>query len=447
VRLAFFTPLNPVRSGISDYSEELLPHLANLAEIDIVVGPYQPSSKQITTGFRILHAAEFLSNRRSYDCTIYQIGNNHRAHGYMIPCMAAAPGVVVLHDYSLTYLVLALTLQRGDFRTLEKILRYSNGINARLTALKLLAGLMDQYAVSLCRPVVESSTAVIVHNHHAYDRLKNHFPAVPLALIPHATPIRELPKDRVGLRHSYGFSPDDLVVASVSSLAYNKRTQLVLAALDRLRGRYPAIKFVMVGQGQLGSDVAALIKRLRLQETVVQTGWVPAQAYLDYIHISDVIIDLRSPTAGETSGSSLRAMQAAKPLIVSDEGFFSELPESCCIRVPVGNARQEVHRLQEALETLLGDPLRRTSMGTAGREFAVKNLRLEDAAASYIAFIREVIISSYKPARSWTLEASNPGGHRLLAWAYKAGRLLHSVRHYGLAGTLARIRSLSKEWQ
>jgi hypothetical protein len=36
MRIAFFTPLNPVRSGISDYSEELLPFLGDLADIDII---------------------------------------------------------------------------------------------------------------------------------------------------------------------------------------------------------------------------------------------------------------------------------------------------------------------------------------------------------------------------------------------------------------------------
>ena len=77
MRLAFFTPLNPVRSGISDYSEELLPHLGKFAEIDIVVGPYQPANDEIAKQFRLLQVPEFLSRKSSYDCVIYQIGNNY----------------------------------------------------------------------------------------------------------------------------------------------------------------------------------------------------------------------------------------------------------------------------------------------------------------------------------------------------------------------------------
>ena len=40
----------------------------------------------------------------------------------------------------------------------------------------------------------------------------------------------------------------------------------------------------------------------------------------------DAIVSLRSPTMGETSGSAIRALSLGKPLVVSDVGWFSELP-------------------------------------------------------------------------------------------------------------------------
>jgi hypothetical protein len=38
MRLAYFSPINPVQSGISDYSEELLPYLADAgADLDLFI--------------------------------------------------------------------------------------------------------------------------------------------------------------------------------------------------------------------------------------------------------------------------------------------------------------------------------------------------------------------------------------------------------------------------
>jgi len=51
-RIAYFSPLNPQKSGISDYSEELLPHLARYFDIDLFVDGYQPSSDRIINDFR-----------------------------------------------------------------------------------------------------------------------------------------------------------------------------------------------------------------------------------------------------------------------------------------------------------------------------------------------------------------------------------------------------------
>ena len=42
MKLAVFTPLNPARCGVSDYSEALLPRLARHGEIEVFVDNYEP---------------------------------------------------------------------------------------------------------------------------------------------------------------------------------------------------------------------------------------------------------------------------------------------------------------------------------------------------------------------------------------------------------------------
>ena len=53
MKLAYFSPLLPHRSGISDYSEELLPYLARAAEITLFVDGFQPSNHAVTSRFEI----------------------------------------------------------------------------------------------------------------------------------------------------------------------------------------------------------------------------------------------------------------------------------------------------------------------------------------------------------------------------------------------------------
>ena len=53
MRVAYFSPLNPQPSGISDYSEELLPHLAAGAEIELFVDGFAPSNAALVSRFPV----------------------------------------------------------------------------------------------------------------------------------------------------------------------------------------------------------------------------------------------------------------------------------------------------------------------------------------------------------------------------------------------------------
>src|ERR1043166_4975836 len=83
MRLAYFSPLTPQRSGISDYSEELLPHLARGAEITLFVDGFAPASRELVARFPVRDFAREPSVLRSlaeFDAVVYHLGNDHRYH-------------------------------------------------------------------------------------------------------------------------------------------------------------------------------------------------------------------------------------------------------------------------------------------------------------------------------------------------------------------------------
>ena len=62
---------------------------------------------------------------------------------------------------------------------------------------------------------------------------------------------------------------------------------------------------------------------------------------LPYVQISDIVVQLRYPTAGETSAITLKIMGFGKPVIVSNVGSFSELPEDAVIKIDVNSNEEE----------------------------------------------------------------------------------------------------------
>ena len=94
----------------------------------------------------------------------------------------------------------------------------------------------------------------------------------------------------------------------------------------------------------------------------------------------DVLVNLRYPTMGETSGSVIRALSLGKPVLVSDVGWFSELPDGVVLKVPVDEL--EAATLDAALELAAEH---RDALGAAARAFVEREHALPKVADAYVA--------------------------------------------------------------
>jgi len=90
---------------------------------------------------------------------------------------------------------------------------------------------------------------------------------------------------------------------------------------------------------------------------------------------------------GETSGIVIRALSLGRPLVVSDVGWFSELPTEAALKVPVDG--REVQAIGEALELLGRDPDLRATMGEAARTIARRDHDVGRVADLYAAALEE----------------------------------------------------------
>jgi glycosyltransferase involved in cell wall biosynthesis len=103
---------------------------------------------------------------------------------------------------------------------------------------------------------------------------------------------------------------------------------------------------------------------------------------------SDVLVNLRHPTMGETSGSAVRALSLGKPLVVSDVGWFSELPGDVALKVSPDD--DEVATLTAAVELLASRADVRAGMGANAAALAQREHDVERVADRYVGALERV---------------------------------------------------------
>jgi glycosyltransferase involved in cell wall biosynthesis len=360
VKVAYYSPLPPSRSGVADYSALLLPELAKRVEVEVA------------------RPGRFRRAPRA-DVSLYHIGNDPEAHGWIARALAARPGVVVLHEFALHHLVAGLTLARGDARGYLDAMERGHGLAGRLLAYGVIDGRIPPLwetrpeTFPLAGDVLADATGLIVHSAFVEERARAAGFDGPVWRIPHpAWPLPEVTAVPVE------GSP---VIGCFGHLNDSKRIPQLLAAFALLRAARPGARLLLVGA------LAPRLTSLDVPEGVIREDYVSEERLWSLMAACDAIVSLRSPTMGETSGSAIRALTLGKPLVVSDVGWFSELPDAAAIRVPVDE--REIEALAAALERLAADDRALEAMGAAARTLVERDHSLARVADLYASALEE----------------------------------------------------------
>jgi glycosyltransferase involved in cell wall biosynthesis len=369
MKVAYVSPLPPERSGIADYSALLLPALAGELEVEIV-----------RRGRRLPRGAEVV---------LYHLGNDVEAHGWIVRLLERQRGVVVLHDFVLHHLMAGLTVGRGDGAAYLDLLEAEAGIAGRLLGHGVLDGRIPPLWESRPQdfPLVDSVLAqadgVIVHSSYVARHVRMRGYESPIWQIPH--PAWEVPR-----RRPFPLpSRDRTVVGCFGNLNATKRLPQLLEAVARLRADGCGVLLVLAGSVAPGLDLAERAARLGLEEgkDLLLLGRVGEDRLWDLVLASDICVTLRQPTMGETSGMAIRALSAGKPLVVSENGWFAELPDGVAAKVPVDE--WEVDMLTAILTELCTKRSLRESLGRSALEYASREHGLERVAGLYAAALEE----------------------------------------------------------
>ena len=346
MKVAMYTPMPPARTGVAHYASMLAPKLREHLELEV-----------IEDGTR--HAAPGT-------ISIYQLGNNPH-HEFAYRAAMANPGVIVLHDIVLHHLIVEMTLARGDVKGYVEVLRANHGEVGAAWARGRAAGMhseMGNFLLPASIDVANRSRAVIVHNRYSADRLRSFGVRSPIHVVPHPYEAQHVVKS--GRKHVIGF---------FGFLTSAKRANIVLTAFRAAREQNRDVRLLVVGEPAPDIDTSAFSG-----DGIVLTGYVPDDKFAGYFGEVDRIVNLRYPTAGETSGTLIRAFEAGIPVAVSDYAQFAELPDDCVVKIPFGDG--EVAALTDFFLRNLPDP------SQAQQRWLKQNARMELTVAGYLSALQ-----------------------------------------------------------
>jgi glycosyltransferase involved in cell wall biosynthesis len=314
--LGFFSPLPPARTGVADYSAALL---------------------------EAMRQSGTVAANRGGDINLYHLGNN-ALHREIYRRALEEPGIVVLHDAVLQHFFLG---ELGNEVYVTEFV-YNYGAWSEALAARLWAGRARSAAEPLyfqypmIRRVVERSRAVIVHNARAERIAREHGAAV-VHRIPHLFETCSPPPgyEVIRLRERLGVRGADLLFAVFGHLRETKRISTVLRAFARVRRERKNVKLLVAGEFASPDLARALAGELGA-EGVIRTGYLPAADFLLHAAASDVCLNLRWPSAGETSGIAVRLMGMGRCVVVTGGEETADFPEAAAIRVEAGPAEEEM---------------------------------------------------------------------------------------------------------
>ncbi|HZT45989.1 MAG TPA: glycosyltransferase family 4 protein [Gaiellaceae bacterium] len=371
MRVAYYSPLPPSRSGIADYSALLIPELARRVELVVAQRPGGGA------GLRLAALTTSLPGRvrrqPEADVALYHVGNDPAEHGWIVDALRRRPGVVVLHEFVLHHLVSGITLARGDLDAYAAALERETPDGRKLAQAVADGRIRPLWETRpqdfpLAGEILDHATGLVVHSRHVEERARAAGYDGPVWRIPMpAWPVPEIePAPIEG-------SP---LLGSFGHVNESKRIPQLLAAFARFHARHPEARLLLVGSW------SARFPRLDPPPGVIRRDYVPEGELWRLLAATDAVVSLRWPTMGETSAAAIRALSLGKPLVVSDVGWFSELPDSVAAKVPVGEG--EIEQLERALEVTSTSP----EMGAAALELARTEHELDRVADRYAAALR-----------------------------------------------------------
>ena len=316
----------PAATGVADYSNALLSHLRKIGDVEVAP--------------------------EKCDVALYHVGNNI-LHREIYQRALTHPGVVVLHDAVLQHLMLGML--SPDEYVQEFVYNYGQAcreLGRQLWEQRARSGADVRYfARPMLKRIATTARAIIVHNPAAVAMVREHAPHAEVFEIPHLFQKPALPshEETIRFRESLGLTPETLLIGTFGHQRETKRLAVVLRASQRAGVNARLLVSGEFVSGTFERAIAPLLKH----PNVIRTGYLPESELWRYAAATDLCINLRYPSAAETSGIAIRMMGIGKPVVFTAGEALARIPANACLRLDVGP--DEEHTLAGYIAWLAGN--------------------------------------------------------------------------------------------
>jgi glycosyltransferase involved in cell wall biosynthesis len=367
MRLNWFSPLLPERTDIAHYTSRLAPALAR--QFDVTFWADRAFSRETlplearSESFDSRNVGERDSNRRMFQgLNVYNFGNDAQFHRGIFQVARSIPGLAVLHDTRLHHFVFELYRNASPpwspYIELAERLYGNRGADRAREIVAEGGRSIDEFVEEMpfLEAVANDAIAVICHSKAAREEIQQRSDT-PVLTLP--LPYSSLNEGSTAQRR--WVPPWRLVIYGY--LNPNRRLESILQALGALRGQVD-FKLDVFGTVWDPARVEAAVVRAGLSSRVDIHGFVPEPMLDEAIASAHLSFNLRHPTMGEASGAILRSWAHATPALVTNAGWYSDLPDAVALKLSIEN---EFAEIQQGLMRLDRQPRQFEAMGLAAQ--------------------------------------------------------------------------------
>ncbi len=387
MRAFHFTPLPPKPNGIADYAGRVLAASSPNFELFAVTdNPFSNVPDRVT----LVDHAQAWRLISDHDLRIYQIGNNED-HKAIIKESIRHPGLAVIHDARLLHVYETINLEQLEF--IGALLR-SNPILAPARAKNIVDGnkqRSDYIFFDMLHDIVKRSRGILTHSHFAKNIIRRHYGedvARRVHVVPHFA-IEGTPLTRERARKALEIDDAEVLIVTSGFATDAKRFDWLIEALSALADDGQRFQWIHAGAERVGEfDLSGHVQRHPgLGGRFHSTGYLDEQDLDTYIAAADIVVNLRFPSVGESSGTLSRALAYGVCCIVTDTGAYSELPDSSVVKIPIPDSSSH---LRANLSALIENSDIRNGFAESARKYASTTLSM----ARYIEQFENILVQT-----------------------------------------------------
>jgi glycosyltransferase involved in cell wall biosynthesis len=372
MELHWLSPLDPGETDIARYSSRLVPRLA---EVQPITGISDCISDKVPEWWRA--PVNFTPAGGVDPLPVYHIGN-HPAHLPIWRQSLLEPGLVVLHDISLVDLAKYVSHELGNPQLWKAMMLQQYGehvrelVNRSEKSPEEHSKLVQAYP--LFQPFLANAIGVVVHSNYARERVLQALPDGPPVLhleLPAPEPPPAPPRD---------YKTGKLDFIFCGHVGPNRRLAQFFEAWGAMDDRQH-FGLTICGHVPNKRELLRYARHFGVEDYLEFRGYVTEDELEEAFRSAHFALNLRWPTMGETSGSQLRYWSAALPTLVTDVGWYSELPDDAVCKI---SPERELQDVRDLLGKILSDPDSYQEVGRRGREAVASR-------HSYEEYIRRLV--------------------------------------------------------